>query len=342
MPPRGGRPCRPCGYRVSALLARPGLLNPALFPRCVATPPPAYIGIEKAYARGERARPALSSEGTANEQVSAMTDSIFEHGLMIERDDCAPWSETIAHAPPGILGTRPGAIAHPLQSCILSDSVIAHLASALPPYPISGWRQLYATQAHGFSLNSLYKRTDGSGASILAVLTMQGDVFGAYLADGIRRPQPFQAFYGEGESFLYSVGESSSSSDSQQGGGEAAGGAQVRIYAWTGNNFNFCFSARNGISIGGGDGEAGLCLDDTLTCGSTGPSQTFGNPVLCRPQCFRGDGGEPMDTDGLRSPSGMGSEGFEVAQVEVWGVDPAALKRAREQAAAAASKPLRW
>ena len=122
----------------------------------------------------------------------------------------------------------------------------------------------------------------------------------------------------------------------------AAGGAQVRIYAWTGNNFNFCFSARNGISIGGGDGEAGLYLEDTLTCGSTGPSQTFGNPVLCRPQCFEGDGGEPMDTDGLRSPSGMGSEGFDVAQVEVWGVDPAALKRAREQAAAAASTPLRW
>lgn len=287
-------------------------------------------------------RVAVTSEGAANEQLSAMTDSIFENELMMERDDCAPWSETIAHAPPGILGTRPGAIAHPLQSCILSDSAIAHLASALPPYPISGWRQLYATQAHGFSLNSLYKQTNGSGASILAVLTMQGDVFGAYLADGIRRPQPFQAFYGEGESFLYSVGESSSSSQSQQGGGEAAGVADVRIYAWTGNNFNFCFSARTGISIGGGDGEAGLYLEDTLTCGSTGPSQTFGNPVLCRPQCFGGDGGEPMDTDGLRSPSGIGSEGFEVAQVEVWGVDPAALKRAREQAAAAASKPLRW
>ena len=279
---------------------------------------------------------ALSSEGTTDEQVSAMTDSIFETELMMERDDCAP--KTIAHqAPPGILGTRPGAIAHPLQSCILSDPVIAHLASALPPYPISGWRQLYATQAHGFSLNSLYKHTGGSGASILAVLTMQGDVFGAYLADGIRRPQPFQAFYGEGESFLFSVDGSSSSSDGQQGDGEA-----TRIYAWTRKNFNFCFSARNYISIGGGDGEAGLCLDDTLTCGSTGPSQTFGNPVLCRRQCFGGDGGEPMDTDGLRSPSGMGSEGFEVAQVEVWGVDPAALKRAREQAAAAASTPLRW
>ena len=270
-----------------------------------------------------------------------MADSIFENQLLMERDDCAPWM-IAPGAPPGILGTRPGAIAHPLQSCILSEPVIAHLASALPRYPISGWRQLYATQAHGFSLSSLYKQTDACGPSIIAVLTMQGDVFGAFLADGIRRPQPFQAFYGEGESFLYSVGGSSSSGDSQQGGGEVIGVADVRIYAWARTNYNFCYSSRTSISIGGGDGEVGLYLEDTLTCGSTGPSQTFGNPALCRPQCFGGDGGEPMDTDALRSPSGMRSEDFEVAQVEVWGVDPAALKRAHKEAAATASRPLRW
>ena len=262
-----------------------------------------------------------------------MTDGIFENQLMMERDDRAPWSEMFARAPPGILGTRPGAIAHPLQSCILSDPVIARLVSALPSYPISGWRQLYATQAHGFSLSSLYKQAGGSGASIITVLTMQGDVFGAFLADGIRKPQPFQVFYGESESFLFSVGRSCSSS------AEATGDADVHIYAWTGDNFNFCFSATTGISIGGGDGETGLYLEDTLTCGSTGPCQTFGNPVLCPPQCAEG---EPMDTDALPSPSSMGSEGFEVAQVEVWGVNPEALKRAREQAAAAASKPLKW
>ena len=277
MPPRGGRPCRPCGYRVSALLAHPGLLNPAFILPLCSYPPCTTRSIHRnckiVYrARGERARAALSSEGTANEQVSAMTDSIFEHELMMERDDCAPWSETIAHAPPGILGRVPGAIVHPLQSCILSDSVIAQLASALPPYPISGWRQLYSTEAHGFSLNTLYEQADGSGASILAVLTMQGNVFGAFLADGIRKPQPNQFFYGEGESFLFSVDPT-----------------DVRHYAWTGDNFLFCFSAPTSISIGGGDGEAGLYLEDTLTCGSTGPCETFGNPVLCPNQCIDGE-----------------------------------------------------
>ena len=248
-----------------------------------------------------------------------MTDSIFEDELMMERDYEAEQREQM---PPGILGTRPGAMAHPLQSCILSDTVIGHLASALPPYPISGWRQLFSTEAHGFSLNSLYGQADGSGASILAVLTMQGDVFGAFLADGIRRPQPNQFFYGEGESFLFSGG--------------AEGSSDVRIYAWTGDNFLFCFSAPTSISIGGGDGEAGLYLEDTLTCGSTGPCETFGNPVLCPNQCIDG---ERMDV--MRSPTSMNAEEFEVAQVEVWGIDPTALKRARDQAATAASLPFR-
>ena len=99
---------------------------------------------------------------------------------MMERDYVA--EQTQQQMPPGILGTRPGAIPHPMQSFILSDPVIDRLASALPPYPISGWRQLFSTEAHGFSLNSLYGQADGSGASILAVLTMQGDVFGAFLA----------------------------------------------------------------------------------------------------------------------------------------------------------------
>ena len=257
-----------------------------------------------------------------------MTDSIFEDELMMERDFVAEQNEQM---PPGILGTRPGAMAHPLQSCILSDPVIGRLASALPPYPISGWRKLYSTEAHGFSLNSLYERADGCGASIIAVLTMQGDMFGAFLADGIRRPQPNQFFYGEGASFLFSVGGGSSSS-----GGEALGDGDVRIYAWTGDNFLFCFSAPTSISIGGGDGEAGLYLEDTLTCGCTGPSETFGNPVLCPKQCIDG---ERMDV--MRSPSSTDSEEFEVAQVEVWGVDPTALSRAREQAAAAASLPFK-
>ena len=63
-----------------------------------------------------------------------------------------------------------------------------------------------------------------------------------------------------------------------------AGRTDVRVYHWTGENFLFCFSSPSSISIGGGNGAAGLYLEDTLAHGSTGPTETFANPVLCPPQ----------------------------------------------------------
>jgi len=194
---------------------------------------------------------------------------------------------------------------------------------------------------------------------VIAVRTTRGDVLGALLADGIRQPQPGQFFYGTGESFLFSVsnaeGESSAEDGSSAGSsaqsifeGDAApqsgydasgspytidtesegsaevppeatgkaGRTDVRVYHWTGENFLFCFSSPSSISIGGGNGAAGLYLEDTLAHGSTGPTETFANPVLCPPQA---GGGEPAECETQR---------FAIAQLEVWGVDPSALRNA--------------
>ena len=197
------------------------------------------------------------------------------------------------------------------------------------------------------------------GRQVIAVRTTRGDVLGALLADGIRQPQPGQFFYGTGESFLFSVsnaeGESSAEDGSSagssaqsifegdaapqsgydasgspyafdtesEGSGEATpeatgktGRTDVRVYHWTGENFLFCFSSPSSISIGGGNGAAGLYLEDTLAHGSTGPTETFANPVLCPPQA---GGGEPAECETQR---------FAIAQLEVWGVDPSALRNA--------------
>eukprot|EP00908_Phaeocystis_cordata_P000770 Transcript_10851.p1 GENE.Transcript_10851~~Transcript_10851.p1 ORF type:complete len:528 (-),score=139.13 Transcript_10851:996-2549(-) len=89
----------------------------------------------------------------------------------------------------------------------------------------------------------------------------------------------------------------------------------VRVYHWTGENFLFAFSSPSSISIGGGNGAAGLYLEDSLLHGSTGPTETFANPVLCPPQDLAG---EP-DVE---------TERFEIAHLEVWGVDPTALRHA--------------
>ena len=242
--------------------------------------------------------------------------------------------------PPGILGKRRGAAAHPLQSLVLSDPAIERIAKAMPtPHPISGWRQLFSTAAHGFSLATLYDQTDCCGAAVVAVQTTQGDVFGAMLSDGIRRPARNQFFYGTSESFLFSV-RSGKSGNGWRGGDEAKrprgmpdADVHLDAYHWTQDNFLFTFSSPGSISIGGGDGATGIYIEDSLTCGSTAPCETFGNPALCPPQEagieFAGEL-DRMDTE---------LEAFEIAYLEVWGVDPMALGKALEHAATAASMP---
>ena len=117
-----------------------------------------------------------------------------------------------------------------------------------------------------------------------------------------------------------------------------SGKGTLHAFPWSGRGKQF-ISCPDGdrFVIGAGGRHAsdvGLLLDSALSRGSSGPCETFGNPVLCPNQCIDG---ERMDI--MRSPTSMNAEEFEVAQVEVWGVDPTALMRAREHAAAAAALP---
>ena len=72
-------------------------------------------------------------------------------------------SETPTPCPPPSLVKGPSNVV--IDSTILSDPVLARLASAMPKrFASTEWRLLYSTQAHGFSLGTLYKRVNGSGA----------------------------------------------------------------------------------------------------------------------------------------------------------------------------------
>ena len=271
---------------------------------------------------------------------------------------------------------RDGSAVHPVQSCILSDAAIGRLALAMPKQrtrPV--WRQLYSPctiPETVFSLGELYKQAGGSGACVVAVRTKRGDVLGAYLSDGIRKPQPGQFFYGTESSFLFSVGGSSQDAGSSDagssdasveagtGGGDAfwhdggvsregeagdATDADVRVYSWTGDNFLFCFSSPSSISIGGGEGSVGLYLEDSLLRGSSGPTETFANPPLCPPQKKAAGAGWPLQADADRSEpvvadAATGSEQFEIAQLEVWGVEPIRISLKNSAAAAASAVPM--
>jgi hypothetical protein len=247
--------------------------------------------------------------------------SIFEAELMLKRDLEAMRPNNAV--PPPRPSLRDATTVNVANSCILSDAVIARLALAMPKSYARIWRQLYSTREHGFSLSSLYQQAAGNGATVVAVLTTRGDVVGALLSDGIREPESGQFYYGTGESFVFKACSGDCGDDAGTGSSSSrreGADDSVQIFPWTGENFLFCYSSPQSISIGGGNGAAGLYLEETLLRGSTGPTETFSNSALCPPQDVAGE---------LTDPE---IERFEIAHLEIWGVDPVALKAARKEA----------
>jgi len=160
-------------------------------------------------------------------------------------------------------------------SVLLNDHLVQQIAVNLPSrFRYCDWTLLYGTREHGISLNTLYSRCKDQGASILVVEDNKANVFGGFVSDSWR-VEPH--YYGTGESFLFSLKPN------------------VNFFHWTGkNNFIMC-SRRDFISIGGGS-HFGLWIDADFFHGSSGRSETFGNPCLGT------------------------AEDFQVCVVEVWGL----------------------
>tara|TARA_B110001469_G_C9576543_1_gene285914 strand:- start:308 stop:760 length:453 start_codon:yes stop_codon:yes gene_type:complete len=75
-------------------------------------------------------------------------------------------SEALAPcSPPSLVKGPSGGPYVAIRSTVLSDPVLARLASAMPKrFASTEWHLLYSTQAHGLSLGTLYKRVHERGA----------------------------------------------------------------------------------------------------------------------------------------------------------------------------------
>ncbi|TRM61208.1 TLD-domain-containing protein [Schizophyllum amplum] len=184
----------------------------------------------------------------------------------------------------------------------IADSIRPYLP-ALARLPRS-WSLLYSLDQHGISLATLYRkceaaldtrRTSGSNTGALVVIKdSAGTVFGAWLGDGIR-PSKGQGFYGGGESFLW----------------KKTDGGKCRVFRWTGKNDYVTLCEPEYISFGGGDGQYGIWLDESLFDGSSARCPTFDNDPLCSPGAKKA---------GLCSSSASGS------RCGVWGPEAANMK----------------
>lgn len=143
----------------------------------------------------------------------------------------------------------------------------------------------------------------------MVVMTPSGAKFGAVVDQPIKVEKG--RYVGNGECFLWREVEEGERDDAADDSGFESDtgldnppgvtfedGPELRLYRYTGANDYCLLCEPEGVSVGGGDGGAGLWLDDMLEEGHSAPCETFDNEVL--------SGGEKGR--------------FEVQGVEVWRV----------------------
>jgi hypothetical protein len=178
---------------------------------------------------------------------------------------------------------------------VLTQGIIEALQSSLP------WSKRgeafflqYSMVRDGASLDTLLDKVRGVQYSVLAIETMNGEVFGGFVGQAWERSSSDYHFYGTGESFLWRVPmQRSSSFDSSLCGTERD--VQLDIYPFSHDNDNVQSVIGDRLIIGGGssssssdndDGDNskrwgfGLCLEGDLLRGSSASCLTFDSPPL--------------------------------------------------------------
>ncbi|XP_052197600.1 uncharacterized protein LOC127804701 isoform X2 [Diospyros lotus] len=156
------------------------------------------------------------------------------------------------------------------SSLLLSNKTRSTLYLALPAL-VQGkiWVLLYSTWRHGISLATLYRRSVlWPGLSLLVVGDFKGAVFGG-LVEAPLRPTNKRKYQGTNNSFVFTN----------------ISGRPV-IFRPTGNNQYFTLCYTEFLALGGG-GHFALYLDGDLLNGSSGASETYGNPCLAHSQDFK-------------------------------------------------------
>lgn len=148
------------------------------------------------------------------------------------------------------------------ESEILRSEDIQRLSDSLPPRIIgTGWRLIFTTSLHGFSLASLYRKCslESSSPTLLCIEDTQENMFGALLSCPIKL---HEHFYGTGESFLFTCKP------------------EFRIFNWSGENQHFARGNIDSLLVGAGEGQFGLWLDSSLYQGRSQACSTYRNSPL--------------------------------------------------------------
>lgn len=201
-------------------------------------------------------------EGEENPLMEKLTQSISRSTSLLELADVQ-----IATEPPEQL------LSHPR---ILSQSqIVAIVKAALPTHlHWKKWERLFSSSRDGDSFQSMLFKTKGHRYSVIAVKTMQGDVFGGFVASEWHDSRTrADSFYGTGQCFLFSFVDASE--------------GNIHVYKWSGSNMyiQLCDVAHTRLAMGGG-GSFGLVVENNFGYGTSGVCDTFANKPLAKTEAF--------------------------------------------------------
>jgi len=248
-------------------------------------------------------------EGSISDRLTERNDDNFDAWAL---EECSNHHDT--GVPFLILGTS----AADKDSCphVLSPPLMESLLSAVPFSNSSDnfWMK-YSLIRDGASMHTFLQRARGVQNSILAIETVDGEVFGAFTTDPWRKTW---SYFGRGESLLWKLKNSRNKRYSSTI--EAAWmESDINVYPYTGNNDCIQICNTQHIAVGGGaphDADSkeekegisehewgyGLCIQKDMIHGTTSPCVTFDSPSLSR-----------IHADGSI---------FEIINLELWSLTP--------------------
>lgn len=195
-------------------------------------------------------------------------------------------------------------------SCIphvLTPPLMTVLHRALPGAAAeSNFWLKYSIVRDGASFETLESKIVVSKNTMVAIETLEGDVFGCFMAKPWKRTNRYERC---GESFLWRMKHKRTEvatdvvDDEDRLDEIAKREGDIDIFPWTGENDECQLLGHDRMAAGGGyvatdsgrDGF-GFIIENNLSSGSSSPCQTYGNTCL------------------VSSPDGR----FEVANMEVW------------------------
>lgn len=198
------------------------------------------------------------------------------------------------------------------QPHVLSPPIMDALRAHLPfvVQQDNFWLK-YSSLRDGFSMRAFLHKSRGSAKTIVAVETLEGDVFGAFASSPWR--EQGQQYYGSGEAFLWRLKKSrNTSTDSVED--QAKLESEVEFFEWSGKNRNVqrLVNADSDLIIGGGG-------PDDKQNGDEKDDDSHGSGLVLSPCLTRGHSHSCLT---FNSPSLLKDELFEIANVEVWTLTP--------------------